>query len=89
MLDDVDSGKMTREEARGKFMHFSRVILDIAAEEKKRIGGNWHHTYYTVGSSSADGVYIVEHVYFPDCSYVKTWSSGQVDKNRDSSEGHF
>jgi hypothetical protein len=40
MLDDVDSGKMTREEAHGKFMHFSRVILDIAAEEKKRIGGN-------------------------------------------------
>jgi hypothetical protein len=40
MLDDVDSGKMTREEVHGKFMHFSRVILDIAAEEKKRIGGN-------------------------------------------------
>ena len=40
MLDDIDSGKMTREEAHGKFMHFSRIILDIAAEEKKRIGGN-------------------------------------------------
>ena len=40
MHDDVDSGKMTREEVHDKFMQFSRVILDIAAEEKKRIGGN-------------------------------------------------
>jgi hypothetical protein len=40
ILGDVDSGKITREEAHNKFIHFSRVILDIAAQEKQRIGGN-------------------------------------------------
>jgi hypothetical protein len=40
ILGDVDSGKITREEAHNQFMHFSRVILDIAAQEKQRIGGN-------------------------------------------------
>ena len=40
ILGDVDSGKITREEAHYQFMHFSRVILDIAAQEKQRIGGN-------------------------------------------------
>lgn len=39
ILGDVDSGKITREEAHNKFIHFSRVILDIAAEEKQRIAG--------------------------------------------------
>ncbi len=37
MHDEVDSGEMTKEEVHDKFMRFSRVILDIAAEEKKRI----------------------------------------------------
>jgi hypothetical protein len=40
ILGDVDSGKITREEAHNKFIHFGRVILDIAAQEKQRIGGN-------------------------------------------------
>lgn len=40
ILGDVDSGKITREEAHNKFIHFSRVILDIAAQEKQKIGGN-------------------------------------------------
>lgn len=40
ILGDVDSGKITREEAHNKFIHFSRVILDISAQEKQRIGGN-------------------------------------------------
>jgi hypothetical protein len=40
ILNDVDSGKMTREEAHDQFIHFGRVILNIAAEEKQRIGGN-------------------------------------------------
>ena len=40
ILGDVDSGKITIEEAHNQFMHFSRVILDIAAQEKQRIGGN-------------------------------------------------
>jgi hypothetical protein len=39
ILGDVDSGKITREEAHNKFIHSSRVILDIAAEEKQRIAG--------------------------------------------------
>jgi hypothetical protein len=39
ILDDVDNGKMTREEAHNQFIHFSRVILNIAAEEKQRIAG--------------------------------------------------
>ena len=40
ILGDVDSGKITREEAHNKFIHFSRIILDISAQEKQRIGGN-------------------------------------------------
>lgn len=40
ILGDVDSGKITREEAHNKFIHFSRVILDISAQEKQKIGGN-------------------------------------------------
>jgi hypothetical protein len=39
ILNDVNSGKITREEAHNQFIHFSRVILDIAAEEKQRIAG--------------------------------------------------
>ena len=39
ILGDVDSGKITREEAHDKFIHSSRVILNIAAEEKQRIAG--------------------------------------------------
>jgi hypothetical protein len=39
ILGDVDSGKIRREEAHNQFIHFSRVILDIAAEEKQRIAG--------------------------------------------------
>ena len=39
ILGDVDSGKITREEAHNKFIHSSRVILNIAAEEKQRIAG--------------------------------------------------
>lgn len=40
ILGDVDNGKITREEAHNKFIHFSRVILDISAQEKQKIGGN-------------------------------------------------
>ena len=40
ILGEVDSGQIPREEAHTKFIHFSRVILDIAAQEKQRIGGN-------------------------------------------------
>jgi hypothetical protein len=40
ILGDVDSGKITEEEAHNQFMSFSRVILNISAQEKQRIGGN-------------------------------------------------
>jgi hypothetical protein len=39
VLEDVNSGKITREEAHDQFMHFSRVILNIAAQEKQRMAG--------------------------------------------------
>jgi hypothetical protein len=40
ILGDVDSGKITREEAHDQFMRFSQAILNIASQERQRIGGN-------------------------------------------------